>query len=374
MCCDPVVKRLMDMAQSATGEKEKLALADHLNLITIFVQWIQPEIRPGEPHPAVQYCQEIFPVLAAIAENFSNFTPILERVCRCWRYIVLSYRTHTAPLLPVLAEKLAAGFAASRQGCFLWATDSIVREFTDESEGISPETTQAIFSFYVQQATNFLRALNDLPPEQLPDVIEDFFRLCVDVQAYHSRSFIANELTPTILSAASTSLTLLKDEPILATLHFLRDFLAYGGENAPTSTFSEDPNRRVNSPEIQNAVKTLISQQGEVLVQRLMTGMMYTFPADCFPDASGVLLSMFQLLPEATATWTANTVSMLPSGSISPQEQERLLRNIEQRIQSGDTRKIRTLLQDFTNSYRRRNVAPREGLGRLEATRFRFAG
>ncbi|THW11248.1 ARM repeat-containing protein [Aureobasidium pullulans] len=374
MCCDPVVKRLMDMAQSATDEKEKLALADHLNLITIFVQWIQPEIRPGEPHPAVQYCQEIFPVLAAIAENFSNFTPILERVCRCWRYIVLSYRTHTAPLLPVLAEKLAAGFAASRQGCFLWATDSIVREFTDESEGISPETTQAIFSFYVQQATNFLRALNDLPPEQLPDVIEDFFRLCVDVQAYHSRSFIANELTPTILSAASTSLTLLKDEPILATLHFLRDFLAYGGENAPTSTFSEDPNRRVNSPEMQNAVKTLISQQGEVLVQRLMTGMMYTFPADCFPDASGVLLSMFQLLPEATATWTANTVSMLPSGSISPQEQERLLRNIEQRIQSGDTRKIRTLLQDFTNSYRRRNVAPREGLGRLEATRFRFAG
>ena len=75
MCCDPVVKRLMDMAQSATGEKEKLALADHLNLITIFVQWIQPEIRPGEPHPAVQYCQEIFPVLAAIAENFQTSLP-----------------------------------------------------------------------------------------------------------------------------------------------------------------------------------------------------------------------------------------------------------------------------------------------------------
>ena len=29
---------------------------------------------------------------------------------------------------------------------------------------------------------------------------------------------------------------------------------------------------------------------------------------------------------------------------------------------------------DFTNSYRRRNVAPRDGLGRLEATRFRFSG
>ena len=44
------------------------------------------------------------------------------------------------------------------------------------------------------------------------------------------------------------------------------------------------------------------------------------------------------------------------------------------RIESGEVRRIRMLLQDFTNSYRRRNVAPREGLGRLEATKFRFAG
>jgi transportin-3 len=82
---------------------------------------------------------------------------------------VLSYRTAIAPLLPQLAEKLASGFSASRQGCFLWATDSIVREFTEDTEGVSKETLDAIFNFYQQQATTFLRALNDLPPEQLPD-------------------------------------------------------------------------------------------------------------------------------------------------------------------------------------------------------------
>jgi len=83
--------------------------------------------------------------------------------------MVLSYRTAIAPLLPSLAEKLAAGFSASRQGCFLWATDSIVREFTEDSENVNQDTTAAIFNFYQQQATTFLRALNDLPPEQLPD-------------------------------------------------------------------------------------------------------------------------------------------------------------------------------------------------------------
>ncbi|KAJ9630988.1 Nuclear import receptor [Taxawa tesnikishii (nom. ined.)] len=374
MCCDPVMKRLVAMAQSANDQASKEALADALQLVTVFVQWIQPITPPGQPHPAVQYCQEIFPVLADIADHFSNFPPILERVCRCWRYMVLSYHTQIAPLLPVLAEKLASGFAASRQGCFLWATDSIVREFTDDSEAVSKETIGAVFDFFQQQATTFLRTLSALAPEELPDVIEDFYRLCVDVLLYHPHQIIASDLMPSILSAASAALTLLKEEPLLATLHFLRDFLAYGSEDSPTSTFSDGAGPRSNPPEIQQAVKQLTVQNGETMVQRLMTGMMYTFPADCFPDGSGVLLALFQILPQETARWVGTTITMLPAGSMSPQEQERLLRNIEQRIQSNDIRKIRTLLQDFTNSYRRRNVAPREGLGRLEATKFRFAG
>lgn len=169
MCCDPVVKRLMEMANTATNEPGKLAIADHLNLITIFIQWVIPEVPPTQPNPAVQYCQEIFPILAAIADNFADFTPILERVCRCWRHMVLSYRTAISPLLPSLAEKIASGFSASRQGCFLWATDSIVREFTPEAPNANKDTIDAVFNFYTQQATTFLRALNDLPPEQLPD-------------------------------------------------------------------------------------------------------------------------------------------------------------------------------------------------------------
>ncbi|CAK4031999.1 mRNA transport regulator [Lecanosticta acicola] len=377
LCCDPIVKRLMSMAQAATEKEQKLAIADHLNLLTVFVQWVTPYVEPAKEHPAVQYCAEIFGTLATICEHFINFVPIVERVCRCWRYMVLSYRIHTAPMLPQLADKLSSGFTASRQGCFLWATDSIVREFSDVSEYVSREVTDQIYVFYEQQATAFLRALNDLPPEDLPDVIEDFFRLTTDVLLYHPNKIVASELMPSILSAASTSLTLLKEEPLIATLHFLRDFLAYGGENAPSSTFDAHDgtyNNRPNPPQIQNTVKQLVADEGENIVQRCMTGMMYTFPPDCFPDASGVLLAMFQLMPTQVAQWTGKTVSMLPQGSIAPQEQERLLRNIQQRIDGGELRKIRGLLQDFTNSYRRRNVAPREGLGRLEATRFRFSG
>lgn len=376
LCCDPVVNRLMTMANAANDKDSQLALADRLNLITIFIQWVTPYVPPGQPHPAVKYCEEIFNVLAIIAERFVTFTPIIERICRCWRYMVLSYRTHTSPLLQPLAEKLAAGFSASRQGCFLWATDSIVREFSDVNEVVPQQMVDAVYTFYEQQATSFLRVLNDLPPEEVPDVIEDFFRLSTDVLLYHSEKLLLSILMAPILSAASYSLTLLKEEPLIATLHFLRDFLAYGMEDAPASNFDQDGEYRLrtNPPQVQETVKKLSSQTGEDIVKRCMTGLMYSFPQDCFPDASGVLLALFQIIPEDSAQWVGNTINLLPVGTVSDQEKDRLGRNIGQRLQSGELRKIRSLLQDFTAQYRRRNVAPREGLGRLEATRFKFAG
>lgn len=73
------------------------------------------------------------------------------------------------PLLPELANQLSAGFEKSRQGCFLWATGSIIREFSQGGEGVDSTMSSAVFQFFEQQATTFLRILNDLPPEELPD-------------------------------------------------------------------------------------------------------------------------------------------------------------------------------------------------------------
>jgi transportin-3 len=203
-------------------------------------------------------------------------------------------------------------------------------------------------------------------------VIEDFFRLAADMTLYFPNETITSPLMETVLLAACSSLTLLKEEPLVATLHFLRDLLGYGRNLAPSSSFDH---ARHEVPEaLRTRVKELVVASGSQLVQRIMTGMMYSFPEGCFADSSGVLLDLFELMPEQVAVWVQQTVAMLPNGSITPQESERFLNNIRQRIQTGDIRMIRTILQDFTNSYRRRNVAPREGLGRLEASRFRFSG
>ncbi|KAJ5474888.1 hypothetical protein N7475_004454 [Penicillium sp. IBT 31633x] len=375
MFCDPIMSRIMNLANNAQNEEGQRAVADHLQLITIFVQVVTPIVGPGEENPAVKYCGEVLPIMTTIVMNFTSSTPILERVCRCWRYMIISYRTGMIPLLPTLAESIANGFQASREGCFLWATDAVVREFSDGADYVDQATSDAVFQFYEQQAIAFLRILNELPPQNLPDVIEDFFRLSSDAVRYYPKKCISSSLSIPIFSAALSALTLQQVDPLIATLHYYRDLFSFAFDKPMVSEFtSPEGQPYITPPEVREAVKALILSQGQLLAQRVLTGMMFTFPGDCFPDASGIIMTMFELLPHETGAWLQATLQMLPSGSIKQGEAERLLKNVSDKVQTGETRKIRTLLQDFTNSYRRRNVAPRDGLGRLEASRFRFSG
>ncbi|KAJ6447050.1 mRNA transport regulator [Purpureocillium lavendulum] len=371
--CDPLVQRLMNKANSATDEDSKLALADHLQLITIFVQNVMPFVGPGEENPAVKYWQEVFPILSTVLDNFLDFSPICERICRCWRNMIISYRTAMAPLLPEMANKLASGFNVAREGCFLWVTSAILREFSEDREHVDQATTDNIYSFFEAQTTAFLRVMTELQPKDLPDVIDDFFRLLIDALLYYPQKLVPSHLLVPIFEASIYALTLEQRDPLSSTLHFLRDLLSYGGNNPASSEGLPEQ----AAAEIRGIVKNLLLSHGPNLIKQVMAGMMITFPRDCFADGSGVLLAMFELLPAETTGWVAQTIQLLPEGTVSPQEAERLVTKIKDRLQSGDAgglRHVRVLLQDFTNSYRRRNVAPRDGLGQLEATRFQFSG
>lgn len=338
------------------------------------MQHVVPYIPSNTENPVVKYWQEVFHVLSTILDNFIDFVPICERVCRCWRFMVISYRTATTPLLGPLANKLADGFARSKQGCFLWATSAILREFSEDREHVEDGITDNIYVFFEAQATNVLRIMSDLPPVDLPDVIEDFYRLLIDALLYYPARLIPSPLFTPIFQAAIAALALEKQEPVSAALHYIRDLLTYGG---PNPAGSGNTGLGPAGEQLRQIVKQLLLTQGEALIKQTLAGMMITFPRDCFADGSGVLLGMFELLPAETAQWVDRTIRLLPAGTITPAEADRLLVKIKEKLHGGDSanlRQIRVLLQDFTNTYRRRYVAPRDGLGQLEAARFHFEG
>src|SRR5438552_13551377 len=130
-------------------------------------------------------------------------------------------------------------------------------------------------------------------------VIEDFFRLLIDAIMFHPFRIIPSPLLEPIIKAALASLVLEQNEPLMAVLHFLRDVLAYGSPEAPTSQYQVAENPQ----ETRQAILTMIRAQGEVLTVRIMSGLMYSFPRDCVPDSSGLLMTLVELVPEEACIW-----------------------------------------------------------------------
>lgn len=177
-------------------------------------------------------------------------------------------------------------------------------------------------------------------------MIEDFFRLSSDAVRYYPKECITSSLALPIFSAALSALTLQQVDPLSATLHYYRDLFSFAFDKPAVSDFTTSEGEPYsNPPEIRAAVKQLIVSQGQVLVQRVLTGMMFSFPEDCFPDASSVLMNLFELMPQEAGAWIQSTLQMLPAGSMKPGEAERLLKAVLEKVQSGETRKIRPLLQ-----------------------------
>lgn len=177
-------------------------------------------------------------------------------------------------------------------------------------------------------------------------MIEDFFRLSSDAVRYYPKQCITSSLAVPIFSAALSALTLQQVDPLTATLHYYRDLFSFAFDKPAVSEFTGPEGEPYsNPPEIRTAVQQLIASQGPVLTQRILTGMMFTFPGDCFADASGVLMTLFELMPQDAGTWVQATLQLLPAGSMKSGEAERLLKGLSEKVQAGETRRIRALLQ-----------------------------
>lgn len=183
-------------------------------------------------------------------------------------------------------------------------------------------------------------------------MIEDFFRLASDAVRFYPKECVTSSLMVPTFSAGLSALTLQQADPLIATLHYYRDLLSFGFESPSISNFSgPDGQPHTNPVEVRNAIKELIGGQGQLLVERVLTGMMFSFPEDCFADASGILMTLFELTPQQTGSWVQSTIERLPAGTMKPGEAERLLTSISEKIQSSESRRIRIVLQGLSDIF-----------------------
>ncbi|GME83356.1 unnamed protein product [Ambrosiozyma monospora] len=271
-------------------------------------------------------------------------------------------QTFTKYLIPVLsttAEVLVHGFSNYRHGCYLWVSGVLIKEYASDDE-LPRESTEAVWTFSVQQVNNFLKFFNGLGENKIheyPDLVEDFFRMVNDILMFIPVKLIqADDIVQPIYETGIKSLSIYYEYgPLTAVLQFFVDFYSWGFESAPISFTEDIPN------DLKLKILNFTMNTGEDLVGRLIYGLIYTFPDDCCPDANELLIKLIKLSTlegssKISMAWLDKFLMSLPPNTVNSKERLKLLSTVEAAINSKDYRKVRSSIRDFVSWYTRKNV------------------
>lgn len=351
-------KMINENNTGVSGEQFETKIADQIEIITIFVSILKCTEFEQPDYPVCSlYIEKIWPLSKALLQRYGSSLKISEHLLKLTKNAVRSFSTYLNPIISDIASILHSGFRLSHFGCYLWVSGVLISEFGDEFS--SQETKQAIFEFGLTQCSQFFELIQHEQQniKNMPDTVEDFFRMTNDLLMFFPSQVCAN--FQFLVSLLQTSILTLNSfeqfEPIISCLHFLVDLISWGMQHPPISFFQDD------HAKIQALLKQFLSSDfhGRDIMDAVLKGLIFRFPPDAHQDANDLLLKLLTVLPDLNLaiTWLSEVAISLPN--VRPDDVNKLISTLTVSLQNKDNRRIRVSLKDFVGWYTRKNVGPR---------------
>ncbi|KAF8946454.1 Nuclear import receptor [Haplosporangium gracile] len=356
MFCVPIAHQLASLASktAATQEEDIPLIIDNITQLKIFFETVNPQVAPTEPHPCIPIVQELWPIMDSLADRIGAVDEASRPLAGCWRSIVISYRTHYAPLLPVTMARLIKSFKQTGLGQYLWVSSRVVREFGEQNPGAALQFVEELSASMWQILQKYAGQF-----DEIPDVVEDYFNLVSDTMVACPREYLHSTLFPTVFEAMDASLALKEQYSLIAVLRHCRIVLDHLNDlqhprNSPSQSLS-----------LTASEAAIVKAQFEVhdaFVSRLIQGLIYNFPPEVHGDAIGLIKALAMFCPQETVVWYGKAVSALEHAT--PNEMQKTVSDFSIAAADANWSKVRSAVHDFTTVYRRKNVLPRSRSGK----------
>ncbi|KAF9427872.1 Nuclear import receptor [Podila epigama] len=365
MFCLPIAQQLAEFASKnqATLNDDIPHIIDNLSQLKIFFETVNPQVAPSEAHPCVPIVQELWPILDSLADRVGGIDDVARPLAGCWRSTVISYRTHYGPMLPTTMARLVKSFEQTGLGQYLWVSSRIVREFGEASPAQTLQFVESLSASMWQILQKYSGQFNEIP-----DVVEDYFNLASDVMLACPREFLHCGLFPTVFNAMLASFSLKEQYSLQSVFRFCRILLDHmndlllpprAASRSPASTASSasaSPSSRLSLNDAA-IVKAQFAEHGKVFMTQLVHGLIYSFPFEVQGDATGVIKATVTFCPQESVVWYGEAVSALEN--MSPSDIQKAVENFSNAVSEADWSRVKSVVQDFSVVYKRKNVIPR---------------
>ncbi|KAI8980731.1 ARM repeat-containing protein [Trametes punicea] len=300
--------------------------------------------------------REAWAVFEPFLIKYGSEYPICERTTRVLRLGLTFFGSAALPILPSVLARMASCFEATGFSSYLWFTGKVVGRFGNEED---PALRAAFKDVYERASNKLVTMLQEKPPQMIPDVLEDYLQMMLQMIDYAPDVFFPSPAFPIAFRVAMAALTLVHSDIIFAALDLLRTIFTH---DSLTPTTQPPPPK---FPIYAAAIRPVVEREGQELTGYLLSGLVGDFPEESIPMVVTIFRVLGGLWPTQLHTWLPPVVQQLPSTAVPDQVKSSFLADVNSAIQSGDFDKVkyaaRSLHRASRKARERRRAGPMEG-------------
>ncbi|XP_019854788.1 PREDICTED: transportin-3-like [Amphimedon queenslandica] len=253
----------------------------------------EPKI--NETHPGLYPANEVCPLIYSTIEYYKRDSRIVERACRCIRFILRCLKAQAGPLLTPLVTMSISVYQECNHSCFLYLGSIIADEF-----GSDPSSQPGLMTMVESFLSVSLILLSG--PGGLvnhPDTVDDMFRLCARMVQRCPVVFLTSPVSGTALECAKAASLHIHREAFSSVMKFFKDLI-----HAPFDiNLTEEEQVTVTT-----VVNHILTENGQTLTNSLVEGFV-TLQTYMLAESTPVLYELLTNYKDVTMNWLSNAIN-----------------------------------------------------------------
>ncbi|KXS18553.1 ARM repeat-containing protein [Gonapodya prolifera JEL478] len=348
--CLPIARRLHEIAEVGVPqgqEEERAVLIEASDLVDQYNTYVKTATtdppNPTDPHPGVEVLRQLWPVITTLLAKFGA-TRLSRALCRLLVGTMRTYRAFLLPLLPEIINRAVALYEATQFPCYLWVCKTAIDVYGVEG---SAEGSSMVELFRTVSRTTFV-IIQQSKLSDVSDDIEEYFMTATVAIKKLPTAFLPN--VDLVLSVFQCGIHCLHSEHPEASLEVLTFFGKLFHQLSPNV---------IPFPAIVEPVKDALRPQMPAFTGMLVQALLVTLPRDNVREVADLLKAMNEVFPGETLRWVEAMITSIPEGHAVPDEKAEFVSKVATSISENPPRTLQHAVQDFSASYRRRNLSAR---------------
>ncbi|KAI9445107.1 ARM repeat-containing protein [Lactarius indigo] len=278
-------------------------------------------------------CQEVWPVFDAFLAKHGSDYESAEHVTRVLRHALNLFGRTVLTIAADVLGRMSASFASSGMSCYLWIASKVHGRFGNEEDPLLRDAVRGVYELSTQK---ILVMLQEKSAATLPDVLEDYVRMLMNMVEFAPDIFFESSAFPASFHIALAALTLIHTDTIFASLDLIRMILTHDCLNsAPLEPLPP------KFPLYANAIHQAIDKEGFEFTSLLLTGLVGDFPEETASTIVTLMRVLASLWPIQLQQWIPVILQRLPVSSVPEEAKVRFMKDLGDAIRVKQYDKVK---------------------------------